>query len=338
MVSIHQPVKLDRRLAPERRQRRLLLGGSLIVVLSSVTTLAIASQRIKAEEAAFSAPAAGRCVPSTLNRSAVLPGTSARGDAAARTPTTRCRARRSACSARRPARSPTSACAARSAAAHAGELRAYSQGDGASFVPSAPFVSGETVTVRGTVATGGARTQPSRYHFVVAREDVLPHPPSRHPYKDPNEKMHFHSRPDLEPPCVVVTARSSPTAPGDIFTAPYNGPGQAGPMIFDEAGNLVWFNPLPAEARGGRPAGAAARRQTRADLVAGLHPAAGLRRGRRGDRRQPYRQIGRVHAGNGYKVDLHEFHITPQGTAVLTAFKPIRCDLSIARRAPRRAP
>ena len=30
-----------------------------------------------------------------------------------------------------------------------------------------------------------------------------------------------------------------------------------------------------------------------------------------------YHQIGRVHAGNGYKVDLHDFHITPQGTALL---------------------
>jgi len=41
-----------------------------------------------------------------------------------------------------------------------------------------------------------------------------------------------------------------------------------------------------------------------------------------------YQQVGRVHAGNGYKVDLHDFHLTPQGTAVLTAFEPIRCDLS----------
>ena len=41
-----------------------------------------------------------------------------------------------------------------------------------------------------------------------------------------------------------------------------------------------------------------------------------------------YRQIGRVHAGNGYMADLHEFHITPQGTALLTVFDPIDCNLS----------
>ena len=41
-----------------------------------------------------------------------------------------------------------------------------------------------------------------------------------------------------------------------------------------------------------------------------------------------YQQIGRVHAGNGYKADLHDFHITPQGTALLTVFDPIDCNLS----------
>jgi hypothetical protein len=41
-----------------------------------------------------------------------------------------------------------------------------------------------------------------------------------------------------------------------------------------------------------------------------------------------YRQVGRVHAGNGYKADLHDFHITPQGTALLSVFDPIYCDLS----------
>ncbi len=48
----------------------------MLVALSSATTLALASKRIVAEQAAFRAPAAARCVPATLNRSAVLPGTS----------------------------------------------------------------------------------------------------------------------------------------------------------------------------------------------------------------------------------------------------------------------
>jgi hypothetical protein len=41
-----------------------------------------------------------------------------------------------------------------------------------------------------------------------------------------------------------------------------------------------------------------------------------------------YQLLGRVYAGNGFKADLHDFHITPQDTAVLTVFDPIDCDLS----------
>jgi hypothetical protein len=41
-----------------------------------------------------------------------------------------------------------------------------------------------------------------------------------------------------------------------------------------------------------------------------------------------YHQILRMRAGNGLLADLHEFHITPQGTVLLTVFDPIRCNLS----------
>ena len=57
------------------RLHRLLAGGAALVVLASATTLALASRRISAEQAAYSAPSVGRCTPTTLNRSAVLPGT-----------------------------------------------------------------------------------------------------------------------------------------------------------------------------------------------------------------------------------------------------------------------
>ncbi len=41
-----------------------------------------------------------------------------------------------------------------------------------------------------------------------------------------------------------------------------------------------------------------------------------------------YRQIAVVRAGNGYQPDLHEFQITPQGTALITIYDGIDCDLS----------
>ena len=63
------------RLTAMTRVRSLLLGGAVLVVLASATTLALASRRISAEQAAYSAPSVGRCTPTTLNASAVLPGT-----------------------------------------------------------------------------------------------------------------------------------------------------------------------------------------------------------------------------------------------------------------------
>jgi hypothetical protein len=44
------------RLTAMTRVRSLLLGGAVLVVLASATTLALASRRISAEQAAYSAP------------------------------------------------------------------------------------------------------------------------------------------------------------------------------------------------------------------------------------------------------------------------------------------
>ena len=41
-----------------------------------------------------------------------------------------------------------------------------------------------------------------------------------------------------------------------------------------------------------------------------------------------YRRIHTVSAGSGLKADLHEFVITPQDTALITAYRPVSADLS----------
>ncbi len=310
------------------RLRKGLLAGGLLVLLGSAATLAIASRRIASEQSAYRAPAAARCLPRTLNRSAVLPGTSVSVsplpdsyDASARTQI-------SLLGVPAAALSGVKVSGSRSGS-HGGHLKAYSQGDGASFLPSKPFSADETVTVRGYVK-GSSGTTRFVYHFAVARQDVLPYskptPPSG---KDPNEKQHFHTRKDLEAPVIAVDARSPETAPGDIFVAPYAGPGPPGPMIFDDAGNLVWFSPLPkkvpfaanlqVQQLGGKPV---------LTWWQGYIPPQGFGQGEEMIADSSYRQVGRVHAGNGYKADLHDFHITPQGTALLTVFNPIDCNLS----------
>jgi hypothetical protein len=211
---------------------------------------------------------------------------------------------------------------------HAGRLRPYSQGDGASFAPARAFRPGETVTIRGSV-TSSSRRIPFSFQFTVAEPDVLALPHSPHPIRDPNEKQHYHSRPDIEPPAIVVTARSAQTAAGDIFTSPYNGPGPSGPMIFDEAGNLIWFDPM-------RPGTESTNLQVaqlegRPVLTWWQGPILeqGFGEGEEVIADSSYRTLIRVHAGNGFKVDLHDFHLEPQTmTAVFTVFDPVNCDLS----------
>lgn len=216
---------------------------------------------------------------------------------------------------------------------HSGRLAAYSQGDGASFLPSKPFSQGEVVTVRGVLRRGVDSAVPFAWRFTVADVDSasrsLETPPPPPPAPKASELQHFVSRSDLRPPTVTVTAASaSARAPGDIFLAPYAGPGQYGPMILDGAGDLVWFKAIPHGSRAadlrvqtyeGRPV----LTWWQDPLVAGGRHDAGvvLADG-------SYNDISIVRAGNGYQPDLHAFEITPKGSALFTVYDAIRCNLS----------
>ena len=308
------------------RLRKFLICAGALVVLSSATTLAFASKRIVAEQAAFRAPSAPRCFPSTLNRSAVLPGTSLAVSPLPDSYDASTDTQISLLGAPADALSDISVSGSQTHK-HNGHLKAYSQGDGASFVTSKPFRSGETVSVRGKL-TIASKTQVFAFHFVVSRPDILKYTPPEHVHYDPGEVQHFRSRPELQPPELVITARSSQSAPGEIFSAPYSGPGQSGPMIFNEAGNVVWFHPLPS---GDEASNLQVQQLDGKPVLSwwqGYVPPQGFGEGEEVILNSDYEQVGRVYAGNGLKADLHDFHITPQGTAVLTVFDPIDCNLS----------
>ncbi len=214
---------------------------------------------------------------------------------------------------------------------HSGQLLAYSQGDGASFLPSKPFSQGEVVTVHAALRSG-AGTTPFAWRFTVAEIDAvsrsLETPPPPPPPPKADEFQHFISRPDLHPPTVTVTTNSGAEAPGDIFLAPYAGPGQYGPMVLDNAGNLLWFKAIPSGER------AADLRVQEYDghpvLTWWQDPlvAAGRRDAGIVIADSSYKDIDVVRAGNGYQPDLHAFDITPQGTALFTVYDAIHCNLS----------
>jgi hypothetical protein len=113
-----------------------------------------------------------------------------------------------------------------------------------------------------------------------------------------------------------------------MFLAPYGGPGQAGPMILDEGGGLVWFKALPrytsaSDLRVQEYLGKPVLTWWQGDIS--VH---GFGRGEGVIADAGYTEIARIRAGNGADVDLHELQLTPAGTALVTAYDPIRCDLS----------
>jgi hypothetical protein len=314
---------------------KALLFGSLLVLLTSAATLSLAARRIDTEQAAFGAAATvSQCEPNVLNGSDLLPATDVAVsplpdsyDASPRTQISFLGA---------PPNTITGIGVRGSVSGrHYGRLRAYTQGDGASFVPSKPFSPGETVFVSGAVHSDGSHR--FSFRFVVSHPDGgLYQAPMTKAKENASEQQHFHSAPKLNPPQLQVTSRGETTSSGYLFAAPYSGPGPSGPMIFDDEGNLVWFHPLSTQL-------AAANLQVQQygpeqvlTWWEGHVTPEGFGQGEEIIDNEAYHQIGSVHAGNGYQADLHDFHITPRGTALLTVFEPIECNLS-ALGGPRRS-
>jgi hypothetical protein len=303
------------------------LRGSLICGGAIALLAGFGGERIVAHKASSSGPIAGRCVPTTLNRSAVLPGTtlavSPLPDSYDASPHTQISLLGVPSEQLSHVRVRGS-----SSGSHSGHLRPYSQGDGASFVVSKPFQTGELVTVHGDITAPGQAARRFAYHFTVAWQDEVPHKaPGSQPTGSNSEVQHFHSRPDLQPPAVSVTASAPQVAPGYLFAAPYSGPGGDGPMIFDNSGQLVWFDPLP---NGTEATNLQVQQYAGHPVLTwwqGYIPPQGFGEGQEMIADSSYHETV-VKAGNGYQADLHDFKITPQATALLTVFDPIHCDLS----------
>ncbi len=206
---------------------------------------------------------------------------------------------------------------------HAGALHSYAAERGVSFVPASPFTPGESVTVATHPARGHS---PEAFRFGIARVASLPSLEGSTPFAEsaPRYARRFRSRPDLQPAPVSIRTRSAGLAPGLVFLT--TGAATEGPMILDDSGRLVWFDPastgqvadLRVQTYAGRPVLTWWQGQV----------LNGHGRGSYVIEDSSYRQIATVSAGNGYQGDLHEFLITPQGTALLTAYAPVYRDLS----------
>jgi hypothetical protein len=218
-----------------------------------------------------------------------------------------------------------------SSGSHSGVLRSYSAATGASFVPSRPFTAGEHVTVRATWATSATSRRALSDEFTIARPSEVSGAELPDTQGTPADVQSFRSQPSLHPPVVTVHhPAGNNVAAGDVFAAPFGGPGQSGPMIFDNAGNLVWFHPL-ADSED------AADLQTQTfngknDLTWWQGHTLTLGYGLGGDviANANYKTVDVVKAGNGLQADEHEFILTAQGAAFITAYSPVQTSLASA--------
>jgi hypothetical protein len=136
----------------------------------------------------------------------------------------------------------------------------------------------------------------------------------------------FVSRPDLKPPTLTVLQPAHGTAPGLGFVAPSSGPGQRGAMIFDGAGELVWFRPvvdkIVTDFKVGLLDGKPALTWWEGKVVHGLADGEWVVVD------TSYRELVRFSAAHGLHGDLHEFVITPQNTALVTSNETRTWDLT----------
>jgi hypothetical protein len=129
----------------------------------------------------------------------------------------------------------------------------------------------------------------------------------------------------LQAPPLYVHKRSPQDAPGYLFLAPKDGDGRHGPEIVDDRGRPVWFHPVvgvPTDFRVQSYLG---------NPVLTWWQGTGLGEGEPGVdyiADSSYHVTATVQAGNGLGADGHEFTLTPQGTALVTIYRPVPYDLS----------
>lgn len=183
--------------------------------------------------------------------------------------------------------------------------------------------------VAGAAAVGAGAFEATR---LLGHTVVRPSLPAL-PVRSSGPVRAFHSRPDLRPPTVTVT-KPPDIDGGYLFMGPWaSGGNQPGPLMVGPDAEPVWFNPISS---GQTSRTWATNFQTftyRGQPVLAWWEGevldTGLGQGEAIIADRAYREVARVRAANGRQMDLHEFQLTPQGTALFTCYpETLQADLS----------
>ena len=139
--------------------------------------------------------------------------------------------------------------------------------------------------------------------------------------------------PPLAPPPITVLQAKSGLDRGLIFVAPKATPAdglQQGPEIVDDHGRPIWFRAVPAGDQAANFRVQTYRGRPVLTWWQGQNAPTGPGAGQGVDYvlDDNYQPIAVVSAGPGLSADLHEFRITPRGTAFITVYRPVPYDLS----------
>jgi hypothetical protein len=212
---------------------------------------------------------------------------------------------------------------------HAGKLEAYATGTGASFVPLRRFSQGEQVTVTAVETVKGVHRTIGT-SFTVG---VLYYPPPAGATgatgttgatgsigaTGSTGAASFVSEPTIHPPLISVTTPAVDPALGDIFMTPVDGSVQAGAMITNPAGQMVWFSPAPP---GRQDADLRVQSYLGHSVLTYWQGRIALGHGVDGTGvidNTSYHQVAKVTAGNGLSMDLHDFDLEPDGNILVSS-------------------
>jgi hypothetical protein len=134
---------------------------------------------------------------------------------------------------------------------------------------------------------------------------------------------------DLQPIPITILKSSPKTAPGFIFLTPTaaDPTGVQGGQIVDGEGRPVWFNQLPS---GVGAYDLRVQSYHREPVLTWIQSKGVFSTGPTTDyiADRHYHVIATVNAGNGLVADIHEFHLTREGTALITIYNTVTRDLS----------
>jgi hypothetical protein len=146
----------------------------------------------------------------------------------------------------------------------------------------------------------------------------------------PPTNLTLRTLPDLHPPRLKVDrAAAGATSPGDVFVAEKGGKTRpSGVVIADDRGRILWYHEVPKGLEATDFRTQTYRGKPVLTWWQGKISKAGIGEGTYEIYDTSYRRVKTLKAAHGLVGDLHEFQLTPRGTAFISAYRELPYDLS----------